>query len=253
MKKIFIIVFFTFSLLISAQSSKLNNLVEYTQTLNLGDGDWDIKYKLYFNKDIAFYQENFGNKDREVKNEDDGTTNIVLLTTENTANYYLTFLKSKRLLFGEQIAFDYYHFEENVPQIKWQLTDETKTIGKYQSKKAIGKFRGRTYTVWFTEEIPINVGPWKLNGLGGLILEATDDKGVFNVKATKIVLGKETDLSEKINKLIFISKRLNTNQYKTKKRNEDIERINYINAKLPEGEPKFSIEDQTQREFIEIF
>jgi len=253
MKKIFLFIFLTISVISKAQSSKFNNLVEYTQTLNLGDGDWDIKYKLYFNKDISYYQENYGNKDREIKNEEDGTTNIILLTTENTANYYLTFLKTNRLLFGEQIAYDYYHFEENIPEIKWKITDEIKTIGKYQCKKAIGKFRGRTYTTWYTEEIPANVGPWKLNGLGGLILEARDDKGVFNVKATKIIIGKETDLSKKLNKLLFISKRLNTNQYKTKKDKEDIEKINYINAKLPEGEPKFSIEDQAKREFIEIF
>ena len=40
----------------------------------------------------------------------------------------------------------------------------------------MGKFLDRVHTVWFTNEIPVSFGPWKLNGLPGVILEAQAKK-----------------------------------------------------------------------------
>ncbi|MDO4770595.1 MAG: GLPGLI family protein [Porphyromonas sp.] len=38
---------------------------------------------------------------------------------------------------------------------------------------------GRRWTVWYTLEVPTPAGPWKLWGLPGLIVEATEAEGLF--------------------------------------------------------------------------
>lgn len=73
-----------------------------------------------------------------------------------------------------------YYVAEKTPKIEWELEKETKKIGKFTANKATGVFRGRTYTAWYTLEIPLPYGPWKLQGLPGLILEAYDkDKEMY--------------------------------------------------------------------------
>lgn len=245
------IILFNYSCI--AQNNRFTNKITYKETTNLGDGDFEDNYNLYFNNDIAFYQQQYGTKESDVKIESDGSTITTLFTNENNAMYYLTFLNSNKILFGEEIAFEFYQFEENVPEIKWKLIDETKKIGKYHCKKAIGKFRGRTYTAWYTEEIPINIGPRKLRGLSGLILEVSDDKGVYKANAIKISLGETTDLEKKISNLFYQNKRLDIKQYAKKKQTEQLDALNYLNSKQGENGVRFSLENQTKRDFIEIF
>lgn len=64
----------------------------------------------------------------------------------------------------------------------WMLTGEESMIGNYKCKKAIADYLGRTWTVWYTEAVPANIGPWLLWGTPGLIVSAEDDKSLFSFK-----------------------------------------------------------------------
>lgn len=71
-------------------------------------------------------------------------------------------------------------YEEELPRIEWQLTDSTRTICEYECKQAIGFMYGRTWTVWYAPELPLNYGPYVLNGLPGLIMAAKDSDSLFD-------------------------------------------------------------------------
>ncbi len=77
--------------------------------------------------------------------------------------------------------------KEVVPKIEWKITEEVKKIGPLLCQKAETSFRGRNYTAWFAREIPISSGPWKLQGLPGLIIMVFDDTGEvrFSFKSIK--------------------------------------------------------------------
>ncbi len=98
---------------------------------------------------------------------------------------------------------------------KWEMTPETKQIGKYTCYKAIAKRevterrmsevngkiekkeekKIRTTIAWYTPEIPVNHGPENYWGLPGLILEVSSGKRIIictqvilNPKGNKVVI-----------------------------------------------------------------
>jgi hypothetical protein len=72
--------------------------------------------------------------------------------------------------------------KEKIPSIDWIIMKETRKIGNLQAVHAKGVFGGRTYNVWFTPDIPLPFGPYKLGGLPGLILEAYSEDGIVKYK-----------------------------------------------------------------------
>ena len=79
-------------------------------------------------------------------------------------------------------------------KISWNILSETKTILNYQCQRAICQFRGRDYIVYFTSEIPIPNGPFKFDGLPGLILEVLSLDEMVKIKATSVALKNEHDI-----------------------------------------------------------
>ncbi|MEP6465727.1 MAG: GLPGLI family protein [Parafilimonas sp.] len=91
-----------------------------------------------------------------------------------------------------EFANNKYLITQPLEKINWQIKKDTKKIAGYSCQKAACKFKGRNYTAWFSTEIPVSFGPWKLQGLPGLILEAYDDKKQVNFMCETIVLNEKT-------------------------------------------------------------
>lgn len=78
-------------------------------------------------------------------------------------------------------------YEEHIPAIKWNISNQTDSIAGYPCMCATGQLGGRDWIVWFTPELPFPYGPWKLGGLPGVILRANDSDHEFLFDVQQIV------------------------------------------------------------------
>lgn len=92
------------------------------------------------------------------------------------SNAYFKDMEAGKLFFTPYAGTKLYAVEEKIPSIDWTITQETKQIQGMACQKATCRFRGRDYEAWFCSQIPYSNGPWKLGGLPGLILEASDSR-----------------------------------------------------------------------------
>lgn len=91
-----------------------------------------------------------------------------------------------RLTHTEKICQDWFRYDEDMPSFDWELTDSVATVLGYECQSARCKFRGREWTVFYTEDIPLMDGPWKLYGLPGLIMKASDADGHYTFECIGI-------------------------------------------------------------------
>lgn len=82
-------------------------------------------------------------------------------------------------------------YEEDIPELSWELEEGDSIVLDYPCQKASADFRGRRWTVWYAMDLPYSDGPWKLTGLPGLILHAHDAAGEFFFDAIDIRKGGE--------------------------------------------------------------
>ena len=110
-----------------------------------------------------------------VQNVPAGGSSVNIAAFNTIGNYYKDVNSSNMsniALAGMQI----FAVEEKILVIDWAITQDTKEIMGMPCQKATGDFKGRTYEAWFSTQLPYSNGPWKLGGLPGLILEASDTR-----------------------------------------------------------------------------
>jgi GLPGLI family protein len=110
-----------------------------------------------------------------VANSAGGPVRINRRVTGSGTEYY-QYPNDKKMLTKESL-FGSFLVTGPLPDINWQITGDTATYGGLHCQKATGHFKGRDYMAWFCPDLPLHIGPWKLNGLPGVIVEAYDATG----------------------------------------------------------------------------
>lgn len=174
----FIIFCILFPVFCFGQQSK-TGAIHYGEVQSMGMGapvGSDYNALLIFDKDRSLYitrQDSLeGEHKFEMKTYSNGSSSFTQTYATNEIGFRYYYDRKQKKSYSRDIGF--WRVKEKTPTLSWELYEETKTIGDFICHKAIVSFRGRNYTAWYTPQIPLPYGPWKLQGLPGVILEAYD-------------------------------------------------------------------------------
>jgi GLPGLI family protein len=154
--------------------------------ITLFDGAKNYDAKLSFSEFQSCFEYKLFIKDTStVETQDEnGNLNIVIPETREQKVYFD--LKKKKC-FEKKYLKTIFIVQDTLSLPNWNILEEVKIINNHSCQKAITTFKGRNYEVWFTLDYPSKFGPWKLNGLPGLILLAQDDTKEVYFEATEII------------------------------------------------------------------
>lgn len=196
-KKIYITFLLLFSLTANAQEQAKFRIIydcdaqiitgktnTYRWTLDIGDST-----AVFYNKNYRLYNDELS----KVKAQGGYNAMIDQLpiiggkySPKNDLQIIVGNPKKEKYTYYKQVLSSGLKYEDQIPIIEWQLIDSTKTICEYECRQAIGSIYGRTWTVWYTTELPLNYGPYILCGLPGLIMAAKDSEGLFDFNVVGI-------------------------------------------------------------------
>lgn len=196
-KKLFIILFLAASYL-SALAQKPDSVlarVRYTYLNNtdtLKGGKTRTENMLLFvGKNASLYtsyskiiyelSEDQKSRARAMARAGSGSTPIAVKIDKSAGDWlsktnYLFFRKEKKVITKEDIIGFGYLIEEPLPELIWQITKDTATFSGLHCQKALATLDGKNWIAWFAPSLPFQSGPWKLQGLPGLIIAAADQQ-----------------------------------------------------------------------------
>ena len=106
-------------------------------------------------------------------------TNAFGALYSNIGEVFVGYPKGKNTVIYSLDILNAYKYEEDIPKMEWTITKEKFDTLDYHCTLATCTYAGRQYRAWFTEDIPVSYGPWKLCGLPGLIVKAETMDGDY--------------------------------------------------------------------------
>ena len=208
---------FTLSSVISQENKKL--VIDYSLQFDTPASQVKNSYKLITNGKKSVCELIRSVQLHESLNSTNSYTkklHVLKTYKDHTNDYMVSEDISSETLFGKPI-----YIKEKLKLFQWNLTGKTKEVLKYKCQEAKTSFRGREYTVYFTNSLPFKAAPWKFNGLPGVVLEVWSDDGFVKMKAEKLAIKEDKEILNPFKNKNTLNWEEFTLQYTQKAKNRD--------------------------------
>lgn len=95
-------------------------------------------------------------------------------------------VKNDKIVHSDLLEKTLFSYQEKNKDFNWKITDTIKEISGVQCKIATLEKYGRTWTACYSDEYAFPFGPYKFNGLPGLILEVFDKEKEYHFRFYRI-------------------------------------------------------------------
>jgi Protein of unknown function (Porph_ging). len=138
-------------------------------------------FEMYINDSISLFRSfNKGKRDsaNQIAFQNGNTFGDISVATAYRTKFNFQILKKNNTI----SYFDYINGFSNallkydeILELNWVIMPDTKIIREMECQLASTQYAGRVWNAWFCQNIPIFEGPYKFNGLPGLIVKITSD------------------------------------------------------------------------------
>lgn len=243
MKNIIFLTFFLIITSIKSQTQRFIYDVEYKK-----DSTSTLKTKENYHldidtKEIKYYARDFFIADSLINNNIPFPKDMKL----NSSNIIIHKLGS--------YDYDEYDLIENTvlnlhtrESQNWNLINEKKKVKNITLQKATTQWGGRNWIAWFSVDIPFQEGPYKFQGLPGLIIELEDDKHNYRFSLVKSENIKTNVINQFIEMARQIAVSVSLEKYKSTKLAYYESPINFIrnSAGITNSNEQFFLNDGTK-------
>lgn len=106
---------------------------------------------------------------------------------------HLYFFNESKHYIQEIISDQGYIIEDVVAKLNWKIAKDTLSFSGVLCQKATLTHQGKNWIAWFSPNLAFQSGPWELNGLPGLIIEAYDEQNEIHFQFAGIENAREGD------------------------------------------------------------
>ncbi|MCH7408184.1 GLPGLI family protein [Belliella sp. DSM 111904] len=248
----FIILFGFFPPLLNAQQGKITYRA-YSGKLAIASpanengypNEYEIeKATLFFKESKSLYIQEQNKVNVQYISGPNGTERIEV--PRNNLDPYGTVLHLN-FLSGEQFSREsfwnkstFVNIQEEILPIDWRITNEKKKIGKFNCIKATANILGREWEAWFSPELQVPFGPWRLNGLPGLILEAYDSTLDFIYHLAEVEIPHDFNPTIEVEN-VFSGKLLSRSEFLNENATKKEKYISYMKSVALENDGKVEV------------
>lgn len=182
-----------------------NVIVEYTSKINANNAisSSETSYQLILNDSVSSYSNTTKDESQFIHSENafdkkqiDDVVQVKLSDNHYVYikdDYFYKNYTQDSLIYNETISTKKMVVGEKINLLDWEISPKSDTlILGYKCQKAVTKFRGRNYEAYFSNELAPYGGPWKFDGLPGLILSVKSLDNYFIIEPQKIVQNSKT-------------------------------------------------------------